>query len=74
MYRYHYRNKNSGATVLSHQELNREELELVRRLPVETGARTTQITKNETIIKPVTYKKPKVTKTKRRKRRTKKKK
>jgi hypothetical protein len=67
MYRFVYKNKRSGATVMSHVKLDREELELVREMHMPTVIKTTQLTANEEMIKPVVYKKPRVTKTKRKK-------
>lgn len=59
MYRYHYINTKSGANVYSHTELNRPDLVLKNKYQV-SGAVVKTADFTEAEVKPVTYKKPKV--------------
>jgi hypothetical protein len=65
MYKYLYRNIKSGASVFSHKPLDRENLELVRKIDTPTIYKTTQQT--ESITKPVRAQKPKTIRRKRKK-------
>lgn len=65
MYRFVYRNKRSGAQVLSHTELHRDELELVKELHVEINKKVAVLKPNEVVTKSEVFEKPKVTRKKR---------